>query len=304
MKKIVIPREVTQIDESAISGSNNLCIYGYANSEAQVYAEENNIPFIDLEAPEPTPSPIPTATPTITPSPSPTPTATPKATSTATSTKTPSPSPTLKATPIATPTILPGPTLTAVSTISTEWLRISGFQKVKSDYAQLKWKKNPSVTKYEVFRSIKKNGAYKKIATLAAGKYEYTDSKAKKGSTYYYKVRGIAQTGSDVVVGAFSQSIRTGRALLRTPDFKVKRKSDGDIPYIQIIIKKAQGKYVELYFQKKGQRKKKIRLASEKRKKNYKLQYKTTSKRITLWLRTYVKRGKRKRYSSFAKRNI
>ena len=77
LKKIVIPREVTQIDESAISGSNNLCIYGYANSEAQVYAEENNIPFIDLEAPEPTPSPIPTATPTITPSPSPTPTATP-----------------------------------------------------------------------------------------------------------------------------------------------------------------------------------------------------------------------------------
>ena len=120
LKKIVIPREVTQIDESAISGSNNLCIYGYANSEAQVYAEENNIPFIDLEAPEPTPSPIPTATPTITPSPSPTPTAT----------------------PTVMPTILPGPTLTTAPTIPAEWLRISGFQKVKSDYAQMKWKKN------------------------------------------------------------------------------------------------------------------------------------------------------------------
>ena len=168
----------------------------------------------------------------------------------------------------------------------------------------MKWKKNPRVTKYEVFRSVKKNGAYKKIATLAAGKYKYTDSKAKKGSAYYYKVRGIAQSGSDIVVGVFSQSVRTGRALLCTPYFKVKKKNDGDIPYIQINIKKAQGKYVEFYFQKNGHRKKKIRLASEKRKKNYKLQYKTTSKRVTLWLRTYVKKGKRKQYSSFAKRNI
>ena len=302
LKKIVIPREVTQIDESAISGSDNLCIYGYANSEAQVYAEENSIPFVDLEAPEatPSPSPTPTATPTVTPTmtPSPTPTATP----TATPTITPSPNPT--ATPTVMPTILPGPTLTTAPTIPAEWLRISGFQKIKSDYAQLKWKKNPSVTKYEVFRSVKKNGAYKKVATLAAGRNEYTDSKAKKGSAYYYKVRGIAQSGSDIVVGVFSQSVRTGRALLCTPDFKVKKKNDGDIPYIQIIIKKAQGKYVEFYFQKNGQRKKKIRLASEKRKKNYKLQYKTTSKRITLWLRTYVKRGKTKHYSSFAKRKI
>ena len=298
MKKAVVPKEITKLETDVFARCSLLTIYGYADSASQVYAEENDIPFIDLEAPEatPSPSPTPTATPTVTPTmtPSPTPTATP--------TITPSPTPT--ATPTVMPTILPGPTLTTAPTIPAEWLRISGFQKIKSDYAQLKWKKNPSVTKYEVFRSVKKKGAYKKIATLAAGRNEYTDSKAKKGSAYYYKVRGIAQSGSDIVVGVFSQSVRTGRALLCTPDFKVKKKNDGDIPYIQIIIKKAQGKYVEFYFQKNGQRKKKIRLASEKRKKNYKLQYKTTSKRITLWLRTYVKRGKTKHYSSFAKRKI
>ena len=318
LKKAVIPREITKIESSVFTNCSLVSIYGYADSVAQVYAEENSIPFVDLEAPEatPSPSPTPTATPTVTPTmtPSPTPTATPTATPTmtpsptptatptATPTITPSPNPT--ATPTVMPTILPGPTLTTAPTIPAEWLRISGFQKIKSDYAQLKWKKNPSVTKYEVFRSVKKNGAYKKVATLAAGRNEYTDSKAKKGSAYYYKVRGIAQSGSDIVVGVFSQSVRTGRALLCTPDFKVKKKNDGDIPYIQIIIKKAQGKYVEFYFQKNGQRKKKIRLASEKRKKNYKLQYKTTAKRITLWLRTYVKRGKTKHYSSFAKRKI
>lgn len=188
--------------------------------------------------------------------------------------------------------------------ISTESLKISGLQSEKSDNVKLKWKKNSNVTKYIVLRSAKRNGTYKQIAIVSAKKNEFTDSKAKRGKFYYYKIRAISQNGSKKVTGPFSKSVRAGRALLCTPKFKVKRKNDGPIPYIQITINKAQGKYVEIYFQKNKQKKKEIRLASEKRKKKYKLQYKTTSNRIILWLRTYVKKGKTKRYSAFTKKRI
>ena len=43
---IVIPTGVTRIDEDAFYGCDNLTIYGYSDSYAQSYAEENDIPFV------------------------------------------------------------------------------------------------------------------------------------------------------------------------------------------------------------------------------------------------------------------
>ena len=70
--------------------------------------------------------------------------------------------------------------------------------KVKSGKrkAVLSWKKTSKAKGYVVYRSTKKNGTYKKIRTLKNAKtLKYTNTKLKKGRTYYYKVCAYNSTG-------------------------------------------------------------------------------------------------------------
>lgn len=54
----------------------------------------------------------------------------------------------------------------------------------------ISWKKVKGVSGYVVYRSTKKSGKYKKVATLKkASKTKYTNKKLKSGKRYYYKVR-------------------------------------------------------------------------------------------------------------------
>ena len=52
LEKIVIPASVTSIGESVFREPITVTIYGYENSYAQIYANENNIPFKVLESTE------------------------------------------------------------------------------------------------------------------------------------------------------------------------------------------------------------------------------------------------------------
>lgn len=49
-KNVVIPSSVTKIYPNAILNVENVTIYGYSDTVAQTYSEENNIKFINLEA--------------------------------------------------------------------------------------------------------------------------------------------------------------------------------------------------------------------------------------------------------------
>lgn len=61
----------------------------------------------------------------------------------------------------------------------------SGYSKIN-----LKWKKVKAAAGYVVYRSTSRNGKFKKIYTCKSGsKVSYSDTKAKFGKTYYYKVR-------------------------------------------------------------------------------------------------------------------
>lgn len=51
LTKIVIPPSVTQIKENVFSGCDQVTIYGVSGSAAEIYAAENHIPFIDMNAP-------------------------------------------------------------------------------------------------------------------------------------------------------------------------------------------------------------------------------------------------------------
>lgn len=75
----------------------------------------------------------------------------------------------------------------------------------KKKKAFLKWKKNSKATGYEIYRATKKNGKYKKIRTIKkASAATFTDSKVKKGKTYYYKVRAYKTVKGNKANGKFS----------------------------------------------------------------------------------------------------
>ncbi len=64
--------------------------------------------------------------------------------------------------------------------------QLSASQNVKVTFSEVNGAKG-----YEVYRSLKEDGAYKKIASVKALKY--TDKKVRKGKVYYYKVKATAE---------------------------------------------------------------------------------------------------------------
>jgi hypothetical protein len=77
---------------------------------------------------------------------------------------------------------------------------------VKKTSAKLTWAKTADATGYEIYRSSKKNGTYTQVATVK--KCSYTNTKLKKNTTYYYKVRAYKLSGSTKIYGKFSGTIK------------------------------------------------------------------------------------------------
>lgn len=70
--------------------------------------------------------------------------------------------------------------------------KITSAVSAKSGHCLLKWKKIAGAKKYQIYRSEKKDGKYRRIASTKNGKItSYSDKSAAAGKTYYYKVRVI-----------------------------------------------------------------------------------------------------------------
>ena len=65
------------------------------------------------------------------------------------------------------------------------------------------WEPVEGASRYYVYRSTKKTGGFKKVATVAG--QSYTDTKASKGKTYYYKVAAVTNAGT---TGAYSDTVK------------------------------------------------------------------------------------------------
>lgn len=282
--------------------------------------------------PEPTatPTPTPTATPTQTPTPTPTATPTSTVTPTPTPTATPTqpptvtPTPTLTATPTSapTPTLIPKPTFTPTATPMPEPTAspiptstpVRGAEKpinapipkqirawrLKGGEAAIAWKVVPQASQFEVYRSSKKNGNYKKIAVLQGQVTHYPDSRTKRNKYYFYKVRALYQINGKSEWSAFSNTVKTKRTLLRKP--KVRTRKSKHI--LTLTFQKYEGRYIDLYVGKKGRKKKAVKLKSKRIKKTLRLQYAVKAKNVYLYIRTYLGHGKKKRYSKFVKKKI
>lgn len=58
----------------------------------------------------------------------------------------------------------------------------------------LKWKKSEGASGYDIYRATSKKGKYSKIKRISKGStLTYTDTKAKTGKTYYYKVKAYVK---------------------------------------------------------------------------------------------------------------
>lgn len=80
----------------------------------------------------------------------------------------------------------------------------------KKNQATVSWKKPGGATGYQIYRSTKKSGSYKRVAALTGGsKKKWTDKNLKSGRTYYYKIRAYRK-GADKknAYGKFSSVVR------------------------------------------------------------------------------------------------
>lgn len=77
--------------------------------------------------------------------------------------------------------------------------------KTKSKQAVISWKKISGANGYQIYMSTKKNGKYKKVATVKSGrKVRYTKKKLKSGKTYYFKVRAYKTYKGKKVYSSYS----------------------------------------------------------------------------------------------------
>lgn len=79
------------------------------------------------------------------------------------------------------------------------------LKNLKGRKVQLRWKKVKKADGYELFRSEKKKGKYKKIATIKKGStVKYLNKKLKKGRTYYFKMKAYRKAGGRKIYGNWS----------------------------------------------------------------------------------------------------
>ena len=73
----------------------------------------------------------------------------------------------------------------------------------------LKWERADDAEGYEVYRSVSRNKNYKKVKEIkSAGVLSWSDKKALKGTTYYYKVRAFRNINGEKLTGKYSQPLK------------------------------------------------------------------------------------------------
>ncbi len=91
---------------------------------------------------------------------------------------------------------------------------------------------------------------------------------------------------------------------LRKPKIAVRKGTLSGVKYVEVKLKKYQGKYAEIYVSMKGKKFQKLKLVSNKISKykgKFKIRYMVKKQTIRFKVRTYKKKGKKKIYSKYSK---
>lgn len=76
---------------------------------------------------------------------------------------------------------------------------------LKNHKVRLTWKKSKGASGYYIYRATKKNGKYKRVATIKKGTtLKWTSKKLKRGKKYYYKVKPFTRISGKTYLGKWS----------------------------------------------------------------------------------------------------
>ena len=84
--------------------------------------------------------------------------------------------------------------------------------KAASKKVTVSWKKVSGVKGYKIYRSTKKSSGYQLIGTAKSSKSSFVDKKAKKGTTYYYKITAYKVGGAGLDVESKASSVKKVKA--------------------------------------------------------------------------------------------
>lgn len=79
---------------------------------------------------------------------------------------------------------------------------------LKGKKVKIIWSKVAKADGYRVYRSTKKNGTFRRVATIPGKKtFSFTDSSVKAGKTYYYRVKAYRLVGNQKIFSPRSQTV-------------------------------------------------------------------------------------------------
>jgi len=132
---------------------------------------------------------------------------------------------------------------------------ISSIKAKDSKTLVISWATINNAANYEVYRASKKNGSFKKIATLAGvNQVTYTD-KVKAGKLYYYKIRSVGMVDNTTVYSDYSE-VYPARTATIPKDVFVKSEGTKTLRVSWTPVKNASGYVIKRAESAKGKYKK------------------------------------------------
>lgn len=131
--------------------------------------------------------------------------------------------------------VKPVPATTNIKSVTS-----SGYNSITVKWSKVKGTASDGyVSGYAVYRSTKKDGTYKKVATIKSGKTnKYKDTGLSTGTKYYYKVKAYCKVSGKNVWGADSK-IKSAKPIPSTP--KISKVSSKNYNTLEITWSKVKG---------------------------------------------------------------
>lgn len=105
---------------------------------------------------------------------------------------------------------------------------ITSITSVSSTKMQIAWKKSGGAKSYEIYRSTKSDGGFKRIATVGANRRKYADMTVKSGKKYFYKVVSVGSVNGAKITSGYSKAAGF-RALQQVKISSVKTTGNDDL---------------------------------------------------------------------------
>lgn len=110
-----------------------------------------------------------------------------------------------------------------------------------SESLKLTWQKVSGISGYEICRSEKSDGGFKKIATInSADTTTYTDTGLTPGKVYYYKIRTFTKSNGEIKYGSYSK-VESGGTIAKTAITSLKSKNNKSMEISWSVVGTATG---------------------------------------------------------------